>query len=307
MSKIAFIFAGQGAQKPGMGKDLYEKSPASKELFDRAEKIIPGILSLCFDGPAENLNQTENTQPCMLAMSMACHAALTNSGVTCTATAGFSIGEYSALICAGSLSFEETLLLVQKRALYMTMAYPQGGGMAAAIGLSAETVEDLCRQVAPHGYVQAVNYNCPGQTVIAGETTALDAFAALAAEIKGRVIRLSVSGPFHSWLMAPVAEKLAMDIAALPIRNPVIPLYSNVTALPVEDGQLPSLIARQVMSPVKWEQTVRNMAQNGIDTFIELGPGNVLSGFFKRMDLPVKVGNVQDIASCQQTLDMLNM
>jgi len=309
MAKIAFLFPGQGCQYTGMGRELCAGSPAASTVFELADRELHTDLSgLCFNGPQEELNRTENTQPAVLTMSVAAWAALKEYGINPDFAAGFSLGEYAALVAGGVLDFEVAVKLVRQRGIYMQEAVPPGkGGMAAVLGLDAADVEAACREASRGELVAVANYNCPGQIVIAGETGALERAADLLRE-KGakRVIPLQVSGPFHTQLMLPAAEKLAGDLERLNFKPPVFPLVSNVTAELVRDSaEIKALLPEQVKSPVLWERSVRKLLEAGVDTFVELGPGNTLRGFLKKIDKNAVVLNVEDISSLKTTLEFL--
>ena len=282
---IAIVFAGQGSQYSGMGRDLYDNSAAAREIFD-----ISGAADLCFSGSDEELSQTINTQPAMLAVELAAAAALTEIGITADYTAGFSLGEVAALTYAGVFNPADAFYLIRKRAEFMTECSNNGGGMAAVLKLSDEQVEALAEQYG----VYPVNYNCPGQITAAGLKDKLDMFCGAVAEWGGRTVKLAVSGAFHSPYMSGASEKLQDVINSLEINEPKISVYSNVTATPYTNAHdICGLLCTQVMSPVRWQQTIENMIADGADTFIEVGPGKVLSGLIKRISKDVKIMNVE--------------
>lgn len=284
--KKAYVFPGQGAQYPSMGKDLYDNSAEAKALFEKANEILGfPITDIMFEGDAEQLKQTKVTQPAVFLHSVILAKVL---GIKPDAVAGHSLGEFSALVAAGALSFEDGLRLVQKRAMAMQKcceATP--GAMAAIIGLEDNLVEQICAEV--EGVVVAANYNCPGQLVISGEASAVDAACErLKAAGARRALRLPVGGAFHSPLMESAREELEQAIAEVEFHNPVCPVYQNVDALPqtsAEDIKV-NLIA-QLTSPVRWTQIVSNMLADGIDSYTELGPGSVLQGLVKKVDSEV--------------------
>jgi len=307
MGKIAFLFPGQGCQYVGMGKDLYLNSPQAREVFDLADSRLGYELSsLCFNGSEQDLTQTENTQPAILTVSVAAYRALAACGVRAELMAGLSLGEYSALVCSGMLEFAEAVTLVRKRGLYMQQAVPEGvGGMAAVLGLETEKVEQACEQARTFGLIQIANYNCPGQIVISGEKKALEAAAANAVALGARrVIPLQVSGPFHTSLLQPAAEKLAQELKAVNLKEPEVAVISNVTAEIIPDPVTAlQLLPQQVKSPVLWEMTIRKMLAAGVDTFVEIGPGSTLRGFVKKIDRQANLLNVEDMASLANTVE----
>jgi [acyl-carrier-protein] S-malonyltransferase len=306
MGKIAFLFSGQGAQYVGMGKDLYENNVQARAVFASADQELNKPLSeLCFYGPKEELDLTENTQPAILTVSIAAYRALAAAGIRPDLAAGLSLGEYSALVCSGVLALEEAVKLVRKRGRYMQEAVPRGvGGMAAILGLETEKIEEACRAVRSQGIVQIANYNCPGQTVISGIKEALEAACRRAAELGAkRIIPLEVSGPFHTELLEPAAKKLSEELAKITWHTPQVPVLSNVTAEVMTDApQIAGLLTRQVKSPVLWEKTVRQMLESGVDTFVEIGPGSALRGFVRKIERKANLLNVEDMASLQATV-----
>lgn len=307
MGKIAFVFPGQGSQRVGMGRDIYEKYPAARDVFDRAKRALGAdIASLCFEGPDEELKKTANAQPAILTVSSACLAVLEEQGVKPAIAAGHSLGEYTALVAAGSLDFEDAVRLVKLRGQYMQEAAPLGeGGMTAVIGLEAGDVSEVCASVSVSlGVVEAVNLNCPGQVVIAGDNRSLEMAVELLKE-KGarRCMPLPVSAPFHSSLMKPAGERLAANLAAINVRDPAIPVVSNVTAgYHGSGGEIKDLLVRQVYSPVRWEECVRLMIKDGAGTFVEVGPGRVLAGLIRKIDGNAEVLNVEDAASLEKVI-----
>ncbi|MCF6095034.1 ACP S-malonyltransferase [Microaerobacter geothermalis] len=310
MKKIAFIFPGQGSQVVGMGKAIAEADKEAAEVFAIADEVLGYSLSkLCFEGPEEELRLTENTQPAILTTSMALYRIFQRSGVTPAYFAGHSLGEYSALVAGGALSVEEGIKIVHMRGRFMEEAVPAGqGAMSAVLGMDRGTLEKICQSVTNEGYlVQAANLNCPGQIVISGTAEGVQRAGALLKENGAkRVIPLSVSGPFHSSLMKPAALKLEGHLLKLSWKDPVAPIISNVDAKPaISTGQIISNLVQQVYHPVLWEDSVRWMIDAGIDTFVEIGPGNVLSGLVKKISREVTTISIQDPVSMEEGLQKL--
>jgi [acyl-carrier-protein] S-malonyltransferase len=303
---IAFVFPGQGAQKVGMGRSLADTFPVCRETFAEADAALGEPLSaLCFDGPDDRLMLTENTQPAILAMSTAVARLAVSRGLTPSFAAGHSLGEYSAHVAAGTLSFADALRTVRRRGQYMQEAVPVGtGAMAAILGLDAEGVARACAEAAGGEVVTPANLNAPGQIVIAGHTAAV-ARAGERAKALGakRAIPLSVSAPFHCPLMKPAEERLAPELRALAVHDPSVPVVANVDAEPKRTAadSIEALI-RQVSSPVRWEDVVKRLIAEGATTFIELGPGSVLAGLIKKIDRRVKVASVEDEAGLEAAL-----
>jgi len=303
--KIAFVFSGQGAQYPGMMKDIAEQCPEAREVFDIADKALGRSISeLCFSGEQENLNLTHNTQPCVLAADLAAWKAVKAAGIKPDAVAGFSLGEYAALVAAGVIDIKDVFPLIQQRADFMQEAVPVGqGAMAAVMKQTPEEVQKLCDEV--EGYVIPANYNCPGQIVVSGEAEAVDKLLEIAKERKIRAMKLAVSAPFHCEMMAPAADNLSKPLSKTAFSAPIVPICMNVDAKPENDPeQIRSKLVLQAKSPVRWEETLRNMADAGIDIFIELGPGKTLTGFVKKtFSDEVRYFNVTDTETLKNMLE----
>jgi [acyl-carrier-protein] S-malonyltransferase len=307
--KIAFLFPGQGSQYPGMGRELAEEFPCARRAFEAADQALSFPLSkLCFEGPAEDLQLTANAQPAILAMSVAAAEVLRERGIGADFVAGHSLGEYSALVAAGSLEMEEAVRLVRKRGQYMQEAVPVGqGAMAALLGLEAAAVEDVCREAAQGEVVSPANFNSPGQVVISGHRAAVERAVALArGRGAKRAIMLNVSAPFHCALMKPAQERLEEELERLQISAPQVPLANNVdaelvrSAAGVRDG-----LKRQVTAPVRWEQAMRVLRSEKAELFIEVGPGKVLSGLLRQIDPQAECLRVEDVATLNGVLARL--
>lgn len=304
--KVALLFAGQGAQTVGMGKDLYENFDIAKRLFNRAEEVLATpIKKICFEGPEEELKKTENTQPAVLLVSYICYKLIENEGFSFDTFAGFSLGEYSALTAAGIINFENALGLVRERGLIMEKAVPGGkGGMAAILGLTDEEVENICKEV--DGVVVPANYNCPGQLVVSGEKEAVLKVASIAEERGAkRVVVLNVSGPFHSPLLKDASEEFRKVLDRINFNKTEKKVLSNVTATFHSYENIKEFLVKQMYSPVKWSRTIENLISLGYDTFVELGPGKVLTGFMRSIDKSKTALAIGSLESFKSALEVL--
>ena len=307
--KTAFIFPGQGAQTVGMGKDFYDNFDAAKKLFNEADDALGySIKKICFDGTADDLKLTANTQPAILIVSVIVNEILKSEGVEAQIAGGHSLGEYSALVAAGSLKFSDAVVLVHKRGQFMQEAVPVGeGAMAAILGLDDDTIIKICAAATEFGEVQAVNFNCPGQTVIAGKTAGVEA-AVEKLKFAGakKAVVLPVSAPFHSTLMAPAAKKLAVELDKIKINDAAFPVAANVNGeLETSAATIKNNLVAQADNPVKWIACVEAMKNFGAETFIECGPGKTLCGFNRRIDKKIRSLNVENLDSLKKTLDAL--
>lgn len=306
MGKIAFMFPGQGAQYCSMGKDFYETYDAAKEVFDLAESATGlDVKHLCFEED-ERLNITEYTQIAMLATEIAILKCAEQKGLKADVCAGLSLGEYGALAAAGVMDTEDLFRLIRKRGIYMQEAYPEGGAMTAVLGMDAKLIEDICDQT--EGIVSIANYNCPGQIVITGAKEAVDKAAESLKEAGAkRCIPLKVSGPFHSALLNGASEKLGEALKEVNVNTPSIPYLSNVTADYVKDAApVKQLLEKQVASSVRWQQSVERMMEDGVDTFIEIGPGKTLSGFMRKIGKDVKTYNIEKVEDLEKVMEELS-
>jgi len=298
MSKLALVFPGQGSQQVGMGKAIAEERPEARQVFEEADGALGFPLSrLCFEGPEEELKLTENTQPAILTTSVALYRALASQGVEPDFVAGHSLGEYSALVAAGALRLDDAVVLVRNRGRYMQEAVPVGeGAMAAILGLGLAEVQEICSQASEGEVVEPANLNAPGQTVVAGHAAAVQRASAAAKERGAkRVIPLSVSAPFHCRLMRPAQHRLERDLANVTVSDLRVPLVSNVDAAWVRTGaEAADALVRQVASPVRWEESVRRLVDEGVDQFVEVGPGKVLSGLVRKIAENVRVASIED-------------
>jgi [acyl-carrier-protein] S-malonyltransferase len=299
MPRIAFLFPGQGAQAIGMGRAVCEALPAARKLFDDAAGILGyDLFDVCTKGPAERLNATDVSQPALYVASLAALESLKKSDPAavdaCAGTAGLSLGEYTALTFAGALDFADGLRVVRQRGRAMQSASEKtAGGMMSLLGLERHQVESICDEAAQAGTIQVANLLCPGNIAVSGRAEALTAAERLVSEKGGRIVRLAVAGAFHTDLMKPADEQLAAALAEVPMRHPRVPVWSNVDAQPhTEPEEIRRLLVRQVLSPVLWEQVIRNLMAEGFDKFYEIGPGRVLAGLLKRVQRQVDITNV---------------
>ena len=309
MGKTAWVFPGQGSQYLGMGRSAAEAEPAAKELLDRASELLGyDLAALCWVGPEEKLKQTEYTQPALLTVSTMLSAVLRSQGRAPDVVAGHSLGEYSALVAAGSIDFEAAVALVAKRGQLMEEAMPAGRGtMAVLLGLDYQQVAAICQEAAQGEVVEPANINCPGQIVISGHRAAVERAMALGAQRGARrVVELDVSGPFHSSLMRPAAEAFARHLAEVELRDPEAAFAANATADYVSDAAgIRSVLVKQLYSPVRWEETIQRLIADGVEAFVEVGPGRVLAGLIKRISRKVKVVGFQEMEELEKVLEMV--
>lgn len=304
MGKTAVIFPGQGAQYVGMAKDFYDNFEDSKKVFDEADDVLDiELKKICFE-ENDDINKTEYTQPAMVAAEVAIYEHLKNAGLKADVFAGLSLGEYSALVAAGAMTLADSIKTVRRRGILMQNEVPLGmGGMAAVIAMDADKIAEICENTP--GKVQIANYNCPGQIVISGEAEAVKAASAALAEAGAkRVIPLNVSGPFHSQMLVPAGEKLYDFLQGVDVAEGFAPYYCNADAEEITDAaKVKELLKRQVYSSVRWQQTIENMIADGVDTFIEVGPGKTLTGFMKKINREVKsinIATVDDLAKLEE-------
>ncbi len=309
MGKVAFMFPGQASQYPGMGKELAEKYPAARAVFEEADQALGfSISKMCFEGTEEDLKLTANTQPAILAVSVAAYRVVAEKGLTPDFVAGHSLGEYSALVAVGALDFSDAVRLVRKRGQYMQEAVPAGlGGMAAIMGISPAVVQDACKRAAMGEICTAANLNSPEQTVISGHASAVKRAVEIASQLGAkRSMMLAVSAPFHSALMMPAQEKLEKDLRATSFGDLQVPLVTNVDADTIRKGdEAREALIRQVTMPVRWQESMRLLLDEGVNTFLEVGPGRVLTGLMRQIERSVASLNVEDEKSLLATVEKI--
>lgn len=309
-NKIVFLFPGQGSQYINMGKDLYENIESCKDIFDKGEEILNmPIKDLIFDGSIEELTRTKNSQPAIMLTSLACVKALEEEGIEADYALGLSLGEYGALVYGGMLSFEDGMKLIKTRAQIMdSEVSPEEGTMAAVLKLDNDKVEELIKRVSEFGLVEGANYNCPGQVVISGEHKAIKASIKIGKELKGMVVPLKVSGPFHSSIYEKASYKFYEELKKVNINKFERTVYSNVKGNPYEENDdVKELLRQQIMSSVLFEKSIRDLIDKGVNTFIEVGPGKTLSGFVKKINKDVKIYNVEDLKSLRETVESFKL
>jgi [acyl-carrier-protein] S-malonyltransferase len=304
MKPIAFLFPGQGSQYLGMGKEFFENFGVAKKTFEEADDTLHlSISTLCFNGPEEVLKLTENTQPAVLTTSIAALKVLqAEKGLTPQFTAGHSLGEYSALVASGALTFSEAVKIVRLRGRFMQEAVPVGeGAMAAVLGMERDQVEKLCEEISAGEVLTPANFNCPGQIVIAGHSKAVERAIERIKKNGKKAVPLPVSAPFHSPLMKPAGERLEKALEEISVSDLKIPVVTNVEAeVNASKERIRGLLVAQVSSPVRWEESMRRMIQEGVEKILEIGPGKVLSGLMKRIDSRIEIGNLEDLQTLKK-------
>ena len=306
--KLGFVFPGQGSQFVGMGKDYYEKYECVRKVYDKASQILGfDIAKLSFEGSEEELNQTKNTQLAILVMSLAISELLKQNNIEANISAGLSLGEYSALIYSNIISFEDGIKIVQKRGTYMQEYLPQGNwSMAAILGLDDNTIEEVCKKVTS-GFVVPANYNCQGQVAISGEKQAVEEAMDLLKQAGAkRAIELKTSGPFHTEKLKDASIELKKELEKIELSTPKVKVIKNIDATPYKENEnMKEILSKHVMSPVKFSDSIKYMLDNGIDTFVEIGPGKVLTSLVKKINREVKCINISDVNSLEKALEEL--